>query len=119
MATPTMHNPLGIDLSNVEPAETRRAVRQVLQMLNARLEEQQTEIEALIEMLVDRHVVSVGELKSYIRRMQQRDDKAARLHSVMSQAVRTTTPREDIGASIEDAGGVPDDRPEQPRVYRL
>lgn len=119
MAMPGAHNQMGIDLSNVEPAETRRALRQVLQMLSARLEEQQMEIESLIELLVDRHVVSVGELKSYIRRMQQRDDKAARLHSVMTQAVHSPTPREELSATIEDAAETAAETPEQPRVYRL
>lgn len=79
-------NSFGIDLSVVEPAETRRMLRTLLQQIELRFQEQQNEIEALIEMLSDRHTISLGEFKIYLRRMQQRDDKAVRLHAAVTQA---------------------------------
>src|ERR1035437_5863439 len=78
--------PFGIDLSVVEPAETRRMLRTLLQQLELRFQEQQKAIEALIETLSDRHAISLGEFKVYLRRMQQRDDKAVRLHAAVTQA---------------------------------
>jgi hypothetical protein len=118
MTTQPMHSTAGIDLSNVEPAETRRAIRQVMQMLGARLEEQQTEIEALLELLVDRHVLSMGELKSALRRVQQRDDKAARFRSALAQAMQTGRP-EELSATARDADLERDESVQRPNVYRL
>lgn len=117
MAAHLVHSAPGIDLSHVEPAETRRALRQLVQMLTARIEEQQTQIEALVELLVDRHVMSVGELKSALRRMQSRDDKAARVHSVL-QSAQQPPRQQDLSANLDDMD-VADDSVQRPNVYRL
>lgn len=85
--------PFGIDVSLVEPAETRRSLRTALQQIELRFQEQQNEIEALIDMLCDRHAISVGEFKVYLRRTQQRDEKAARLHASLAQAAHLTPPQ--------------------------
>ena len=119
MAHQSLVHPFGIDLSVVEPAETRRILRTVLQQVELRLGEQQNEIEALIDMLSDRHAISVGEFKVYLRRMQQRDEKALRLHAALEQATHLTPappppaayPAPDVAEDEEAA--------QRPKVYTL
>ena len=114
-----MPHPFGIDLSGVEPAETRRILRTVLQHVELRFQEQQNEIEALIDMLCDRHAISVGEFKVYLRRMQQRDEKAARLHATLEQAAHLTPAPAPMAASPKAGPAEEEDAAQRPKVYNL
>ena len=115
----TMPHPLGIDVSGVEPAETRRVLRTVLQQIELRFVEQQNETEALIEMLCDRHVISVGEFKVYLRRMQQRDEKAVRLHAALEQAVHPTPSAVPLAAAVKPKPAEEENAAPRPNVYNL
>jgi hypothetical protein len=59
------------------------------QTYETRLVQQQTEIEALLEMLIEKHVGSIGEFKRHLMRIQQKDARGTRLHdqiTAMQQA---------------------------------
>ena len=112
-------HPFGIDLSVVEPAETRRVLRTVLQQVELRFVEQQNETEALIEMLCDRHAISVGEFKVYLRRMQQRDEKAVRLHAALEQATHLTPAVAPPAAAPKTDPAEEEDAVQRPNVYNL
>jgi hypothetical protein len=94
-------------------------LRTALQQIELRFVEQQNELEALIEMLSDRHVISVGEFKVYLRRMQQRDDKAARLHAALGQATHLAPPPAPPVASPKPNPPEEEDVGQRPRVYNL
>ena len=113
--------PFGIDVSVVEPAETRKALRTALQQIELRFQEQQNEIEALIDMLCDRHAISVGEFKVYLRRTQQRDEKAARLHASLVQAAHLAPPPAPPAAPARPnpAEAEEEDVAQRPKVYNL
>ena len=119
MAHQSQAHPFGIDLSVIEPAETRRILRTVLQQVELRLGEQQNEIEALIEMLSDRHAISIGEFKVYLRRMQQRDEKALRLHAALAQATHLTPPAAPLAASPARDVAEDEEAAQRPKVYNL
>lgn len=125
--------PFGIDVSAIEPAETRRALRTALQQMEARFQAQQDEIEALLELLTDRHTISVGEFLVHLRRVQQRDDRTARLHALVTQTVQQAP--SPASAAARPAAAAParpapaaitapsdmeeDDSGQHPNVYRL
>lgn len=115
----TVPHPFGIDLSVVEPAETRRILRTVLHQIELRFVEQQNETEALIEMLCDRHAISVGEFKVYLRRMQQRDEKAVRLHAALEQAAHPTPAPAPLAAGPKPKPAEEEDAAQRPNVYNL
>lgn len=75
-----MPDPISVDLSNVSDPDVRRALRLMQQTYESRLVQQQTEIEALLEMLIEKHVGSIGEFKRHLMRIQQKDARGARLH---------------------------------------
>lgn len=75
-----MSDPAPVDLSSVSDPDVRRALRLMQQTYETRLVQQQTEIEALLEMLIEKHVGSIGEFKRHLMRIQQKDARGARLH---------------------------------------
>ena len=75
-----MSDPAPVDLSNVSDPDVRRALRLMQQTYETRLVQQQTEIEALLEMLIEKHVGSIGEFKRHLMRIQQKDARGTRLH---------------------------------------
>jgi hypothetical protein len=71
------------DVSTIADPNTRRAMRAVVQQnvhLTAQLQQHQMEIEALLHMLVEKHVGSVGEFKRHMLRLQANDARSGRLH---------------------------------------
>ena len=68
-----MSDPAPVDISNVSDPDVRRALRLMQQTYESRLVQQQTEIEALLEMLIEKHVGSIGEFKRHLMRIQQKD----------------------------------------------
>lgn len=69
-----------VDLSRVDDPETRRAIRAVFQQMTDTLTRQQMEIEALIEVLIEKHLTSIGEFKRHMMRLHQKDARGLRLH---------------------------------------
>ena len=82
MSDPSTAAP-AIDVSTITDTPTRRAVRGVLQ-LNQQLTEtvhrQQLEIEALLHMMCEKHVGSVGEFKRHMLKLQGNDARSERIH---------------------------------------
>lgn len=88
-------------LSSIPDPDLRRAIRTVYHDLHATIEKQQIEIQALLEVILEKHVTSIGEYKRHLARVQQ--GGAARTERIQSQIgapVSTTqgqTPRERMG----------------------
>ena len=69
-----------IDLSRVDDPETRRALRAMFQQMADTMTRQQMEIEALIEVLLEKHLTSIGEIRRHMMRLAQKDARGMRLH---------------------------------------
>lgn len=108
---------LNIDLSRIEQAETRRALRSLVQQLQEITRQQQVEIEALLDMMVDKNIGSLGEFKRYVTRIvQHSDERIERVHSQIAQAFRDQPPVQPLQARQSDVGELPS---EDHHVYRL
>jgi hypothetical protein len=80
-----------VDVSILSDPDVRRVVRQVVQLnqqLSAQLKQQQTEIEALLEMMIDKHVGSLGEFKRTLLKIQQGGARSERLHQEIAGATQ-------------------------------
>jgi len=76
-----------VDLTRVDDPETRRAIRAVFQHMNDTMTRQQMEIEALIEVLIEKHLTSIGEIKRHMMRLHQKDARGMRLHDQLMMQV--------------------------------
>jgi hypothetical protein len=70
----------GLDLSRVDDPETRRAIRAVHQQMTETMARQQMEIEALVEVLMEKHMTSIGEFRRHMMKLAQKDARGMRLH---------------------------------------
>ena len=87
-------------LSSVPDPDVRRALRAMYHDLHQTIEKHQFEIQALLEMMLEKHVGSVGEFKRHLTRLQQ--GGVPRIERVQGQVGSTTaphgmTPRERLG----------------------
>jgi hypothetical protein len=90
-----------VDVSTITDTPTRRAVRGVLQLnqqLAEQVRQQQMEIEALLHMMTEKHVGSVGEFKRHMMKLQNNTDaRSERLHGqiagIAAPAQQPTTAR--------------------------
>src|SRR3954462_11648158 len=69
-----------LDLSRVDDPETRRAIRAVHQSMAETMARQQMEIEALVEVLMEKHLTSIGEFRRHMQKLAQKDARGTRLH---------------------------------------
>ena len=85
-------------LAAIHDPDMRRACRTVYNDLHTIIDRQQVEIQALLEVLLEKHVTSIGEYKRHLARVQQ--GGAGRTERIQSQ----------IGAPIPPHGMTPRDR---------
>lgn len=72
-----------VDVSSITDPDIRRALRAVVQMnqhLTAQVHQHQQEIESLLQMMVEKHIGSIGEFKRHMLKMQSADPRSERLH---------------------------------------
>lgn len=81
-----------LDLSTISDPDVRRAIRHMQQELDAALLKQQMQFEALLEMLFEKHVGSIGEYKRHLIRAQQKDPRGTRLHDQLNTTNAPTAP---------------------------
>jgi hypothetical protein len=70
-------------LTSIPDPDMRRAIRTVYHDLHATIEMQQVEIQALLEVILEKHVTSIGEYKRHLARVQQ--GGTARTERISSQ----------------------------------
>ena len=78
-----------VDVSTITDPDIRRAIRAVVQVnqhLSAQVHQQQQEIESLLQMMVEKHIGSVGEFKRHMLKMQSADPRSERLHGQIAGA---------------------------------
>lgn len=92
---PDMTPTAGPDLSRIDDPEVRRALRAIQQEVTVGLQRHQLEIDALLEMMMEKHVGSIGEFKRLLTTLQQNTQRTGRIHDALAAATSgasTTTP---------------------------
>ena len=97
------HRPDPPAIANVPDPDVRRALRALYQDLQQTIQHHQMEIQALLEMMLEKHVGSIGEYKRHLTRLQQ--GGVPRSERIQSQiggpaaggAPHGVTPRERLG----------------------
>jgi hypothetical protein len=84
--TTAAHSPL--DLTMIGDPDVRRALRAIHQQMTQTLDQQQMEIQALLEMMLEKHVGSIGEFRRQIQKLQTGAERATRIHEQMAAAMR-------------------------------
>ncbi len=88
-------------IASVPDPDVRRALRAMYQDLNQTIQHQQMEIQALLEMMLEKHVGSIGEYKRHLTRLQQggvpRSERIQGQLGTPGVAPHGMTPRERLG----------------------
>ena len=91
MPEPTTSSPAasGLDLSSVSDPDVRRALRAIYQELQTTVQRQEVEIHAMLEMMLEKHVGSIGEYKRHLMRLQQGGGgaRSARIHDQVTSTL--------------------------------
>jgi hypothetical protein len=84
------------------------------QQLTARMHQQQQEIEALLQLMLEKHVGSVSEFKRHMLKLQSGDARSERLHSMITGGGLPTNGTN--GTSGTTAGHAPHARRPEPEI---
>jgi len=93
------------EIASVHDPDVRRALRAMYNELHTTIELHQQEIQALLEMMLEKHVGSIGEYKRHLTRLQQggAGGRSERIHGQIAGATNPgaaghgQTPRERLG----------------------
>ncbi len=87
---------LSVDVSGVDDPQARRVLRAMQQEYQAALHRQQVEIDVIFEVLLEKHLSSVGELRRHVAKLQQQQTgvtgRSGRLHDTLWGANPNTPP---------------------------
>ncbi|HEX2972858.1 MAG TPA: hypothetical protein VHP11_11025 [Tepidisphaeraceae bacterium] len=72
------------DLPYIDDPGVRHAMRALQQQVTETLLHQQTEIDAMLELMLEKHVTSLSEFKLHLTRLQQDTARSTRLHGAMT-----------------------------------
>lgn len=79
-------HPPTIDLSTVSDPDVRRALRAIYQEMHETVRQQQLEIDALLEMMIEKNHGSIGEFKRHLVRLMQNSSRGERIHEALAAA---------------------------------
>jgi hypothetical protein len=91
------------EITSVHDPDVRRALRAMYNELHTTIEHHQIEIQALLELMLEKHVGSIGEYKRHLTRLQQGGvGRSERIHGQMTGTANPApphgqTPRERLG----------------------
>lgn len=115
-------NQTPVDVSTIPDPDVRRAFRAVVQLnqqLGQRVHQQQQEIEALLQMMIEKHVGSVGEFKRHMLRLQTADARSERIHGQIAGTAAAAAPSAPAAAASSSRSAASSDDYERPRRYTL
>ncbi|MFI5378300.1 MAG: hypothetical protein ACHRHE_03255 [Tepidisphaerales bacterium] len=73
-----------LDLARIDDSEVRRALRGLQAEFAGKLAQMQVQVDAMVQLLVDKHIGSLGEFRREVAKLQQDHGKLERLHGAMS-----------------------------------
>lgn len=77
-----------VDVSSVSDPDVRRVLRAMHQEYTTALAHQRAEIDAILEVLLEKHVTSVGELRRQVAKLQQQAAQAGQTGAGVSRSGR-------------------------------
>ena len=86
MPDPIHGDPL--DLSQIDDPNVRRALKTLHTQVTTMLHRQQLEIDALLELMMEKHISSIGEFKRQLVRLQQDHTRSQRIHAAITAAAQ-------------------------------
>jgi hypothetical protein len=84
--------PATVDLTTVSDPDVRRALRAIHQEMREALSQQQLEIDALLEMVMEKNHASLSEFKRHMVRLMQNEARGDRIHEMILAAAATPRP---------------------------
>jgi hypothetical protein len=111
-----------VDVSTIPDPDVRRAFRAVVQIneqLSTQVRQQQQEIEALLQMMIEKHVGSVGEFKRHMLRLQTADARSERIHGQIAGGVGAPAAAAAATPRVEHRPHPIDSDDDRPRRYTL
>ena len=109
-----------VDVSTITDPDIRRVVRQVVQLnqqLSAQIRQQQNEIEALLQMMIEKHVGSIGEFKRHMLKLQQGGARTDRIHEQIAGVTQVGLAAPTSADQKPAATPTPAARPTRPEKY--
>jgi hypothetical protein len=109
-----------VDVSTITDPDIRRVVRQVVQLnqqLSAQIRQQQNEIEALLQMMMEKHIGSIGEFKRHLLKLQQGGARSERIHEQIAGVAQIGLAAAPTSADQKPAAATPAPRPTRPEKY--
>ena len=73
-----------LDLARIDDPEVRRALRSLQAEFAGKIAQMQLQVDAMVQLLVDKHIGSLGEFRREVAKLQQDHGKLDRLHGAMS-----------------------------------
>ena len=73
-----------LDLSFIQDPDARRALRAMQQQMSEAVTRQQMEIDAMLELMIEKHVTSLSEFRRNLMRLQQDTTRMNRIHGAMA-----------------------------------
>ncbi len=73
-----------LDLARIDDPEVRRALRALQTEFAGKLTQMQVQVDAMVQLLVDKHIGTLGEFRREVAKLQQDHGKLERLHGAMS-----------------------------------
>ena len=108
-----------VDVSTISDPDVRRVIRQVVvlnQQLSAQIKQQQNEIEALLQMMIEKHVGSLGEFKRHMLKLQQGGARSERIHEQITGVAQVGTDSPHAAAVSQPQAATPP-KPHRPANY--
>lgn len=98
------------EISDIRDPDVRRAVRAIHQDLKDSVDRHQLEIEALVQIMLEKRVMSMSEYRLHVSRLQQgRSQRGERVHEELSSINRAaTSSAEEPERTIEDPARSPE-----------
>jgi hypothetical protein len=75
-----------LDVSHIDDPNVRRALKSIHTQMTGMLHRQQLEIDAMLALMMEKHVASIGEFKRELVRLQQDQSRSQRLHAALTGA---------------------------------
>lgn len=76
-----------VDVSTIMDPDVRRVLRKIQEEYMTQLSQQRAELDAILEVLLEKHVTSVGELRRQVMKIQQQQQqqgsRSGRLHDAL------------------------------------
>lgn len=81
--------PSSVDFTSIADPDVRRALRAMYQEMKETLNRQQVEIDALLEMMIDKNHASLSDFKRHMVRLLQNTSRGDRIHDAIAAAAQT------------------------------